>query len=124
MKGSGFDLIWASGKIWSFLADDDKIRSEWVLQLNRSLSIARDKSKKQITARVEGELKESNKPANITDKTHLRSPAFSETVNNNNPDRTFNQYLIGDKSTPINKLNPANRLEDPDPFGNNVYNIR
>ena len=30
MAGYGFDLTWASGKTWSFLADDQETCSKWV----------------------------------------------------------------------------------------------
>eukprot|EP00601_Ochromonadales_sp_CCMP2298_P013781 CAMPEP_0173217624 /NCGR_PEP_ID=MMETSP1142-20121109/599_1 /TAXON_ID=483371 /ORGANISM="non described non described, Strain CCMP2298" /LENGTH=198 /DNA_ID=CAMNT_0014145225 /DNA_START=134 /DNA_END=727 /DNA_ORIENTATION=- len=38
LAGFGFDLVWASGKIWSFLVDDEPTCKSWVLSINRSVS--------------------------------------------------------------------------------------
>jgi hypothetical protein len=37
VAGFGFDIIWASGKIWSFLADDETSCREWVHCINESI---------------------------------------------------------------------------------------
>ena len=36
--GFGFDLIWSSGNIWSFLADDQMNCQKWVANINESIS--------------------------------------------------------------------------------------
>jgi hypothetical protein len=41
VAGYGFDLIWASGNIWSFLADNESLCRQWVNALNASLKFAK-----------------------------------------------------------------------------------
>lgn len=38
LSGFGFDVMWTSGKIWSFLADDQSTCEEWVAGFNLSVS--------------------------------------------------------------------------------------
>lgn len=42
LTGFGFDLVWSSGKIWSFLVDDQETCKKWVDFLNISLSLDDD----------------------------------------------------------------------------------
>lgn len=41
VAGYGFDLIWASGNIWSFLADNESLCRQWVNALNASLKFVK-----------------------------------------------------------------------------------
>jgi hypothetical protein len=38
LSGFGFDILWNSGKVWSFLVDDESSCSEWVKQINLSIT--------------------------------------------------------------------------------------
>jgi hypothetical protein len=38
--GYGFDVVWSSGRIWSFLAPDETTCQEWVDLINRSIKLS------------------------------------------------------------------------------------
>jgi len=38
LSGFGFDILWESGKVWSFLVDKETDCTEWVKQLNNSIN--------------------------------------------------------------------------------------
>jgi hypothetical protein len=38
IAGYGFDIVWSSGKIWSFLADTESVCIQWVTALNSSIN--------------------------------------------------------------------------------------
>lgn len=44
VSGFGFDLVWFSGKLWSFFADDERMCKTWVDSINYSISIGISKS--------------------------------------------------------------------------------
>ncbi len=45
LAGYGFDLLWTSGKIWSFLVEEERICHQWVEKLNESIQfISHNKS--------------------------------------------------------------------------------
>ena len=84
VAGYGFDLIWASGNIWSFLADNEELCRQWVDALNISLRLA-----KQLDACSPSPMRER---AEIT---ILNSPPISAPAT----DRTFRQSLVGGASS-------------------------
>jgi len=45
VSGFGFDLVWFSGKLWSFFAEDEPMCKLWVSSINRVISIGKDPSR-------------------------------------------------------------------------------
>ena len=92
IAGFGFDIIWSSGKMWSFLADDESACNLWVRCINESIRLSAQSLSRSI------------------DKSLLKSHEDFKAligVKKTNIDITSNESLstAGDFQSPIRLLN-------------------
>ena len=95
MAGYGFDLIWASGKTWSFLADDEETCRQWVESLNKSIAIAKQQSTEYMSSF-----------ADETTIVHSQSPDSFRS----SQDKTVDQYNLTRSSSKSNSNSEATVL--------------
>ena len=101
LTGFGFDLVWSSGKIWSFLVDDQDTCKKWVDFLNISLSLDDDDNPWKMLV--------SNSPDHM-DKPP-KPPLIHESNNNKN---TFSQEV---KSESVDKVKQGKLIQRAESVG-------
>lgn len=82
LSGFGFDILWSSGKVWSFLVDDEISCSEWVKQINFSITkLSSDESCDSATSNQiinESTSSESNEHSQVIHKNRVKLESIIE----------------------------------------------